>query len=76
MPNAEIFWHKRVSTCLRLPKGDPEGAARFITKCSQAYVMTNGQWVRFESPYSLEPSETPCDKNCDAKCLVAQLAWR
>jgi hypothetical protein len=74
-----IVWHDQVPTCLRLPKNDPEGSARLVTKCYKIFMMSDGQWVRFSSvddDLTGQTNEFPCDKNCDAKCLVAQLAWR
>jgi len=75
---SEIFWRSAVPTCLRLPKGESDGTARLITKCSQIYMMDGGRWVLYASSHidlTKEPKETMCNK-CDAKCLVAQLAWK
>ena len=46
-----IFWRSAVPTCLRLPKGEPDGTARLITKCSQIYMMDGGRWVLFASSH-------------------------
>jgi hypothetical protein len=70
-----VVWSEQVPTCLHLPKDDPEGTARAIIKCAQIFMVANGKWVKF-STIDGELDELGCLKNCGARCLVAQLAWR
>jgi hypothetical protein len=65
----------RVYSCLQLPLNPKEGDVWGIRYCDRLFIWDKGAWGRLNTIDHKIHKGQLCPVDCDAKSLVAQMAW-
>lgn len=65
----------QVVSCLQLPTNPEEGDIWAIRFCTRLFIWDKGAWGRLDPIQHHIHKGQLCPPDCDAKSLVARLAW-
>ena len=75
MRNPEIMHDGTVRSCFELPEDPVPGDSCYVEFCDRMFIWNKGSWGRLDTISHNIYKGQLCPVDCDAKSLVARLAW-